>query len=100
MTRIMTENRQPGQIFVPGMAVGMLRVRRTGPQFEAHQADDVGAGIRQVIHTVGHNGNAAGQRADGGFSRKKQQVADDADNARQIAVGGTHRTVGSNCRDL
>ena len=65
-------DRQPGQILIPGMAVGMLRVRRARAEFEADEADDIGTGIGQVVHTVGGDGNAAGQYTDGDLAARQQ----------------------------
>lgn len=87
-------HRQPGQVLIPGMAVGMFGIRRAGPQLEANQTYDVGTGVGQVVQTVRRNGNTARQGTYGGFSRKKQQVADNTDHTRQVAVGGAHRLVG------
>ena len=42
-------NRQPGEIFIPRVAVGMLGISRARAELEADQADDVGAGVRQVV---------------------------------------------------
>lgn len=65
-------DRQPGQILIPGMAVGMLRVRRARAEFEADEADDIGAGIGEVVHAVGGDGNAAGQYTDGDLAARQQ----------------------------
>ena len=54
------------------MAVGMLRVRRACAELEADEADDIGAGIGEVVHAVGGDGNAAGQYTDGDLAARQQ----------------------------
>ena len=47
-------------------------VRRARAEFEADEADDIGAGIGQVVHAVGGDGNAAGQYTDGDLAARQQ----------------------------
>ena len=65
-------DRQTGQILIPGVAVRVLRVRRARAELEADEADDIGAGIGQVVHAVGGDGNAAGQYTDGDLAARQQ----------------------------
>lgn len=42
---------QGGEVFHPAVAEGMLRVGGRGGKLEAHQGDDGGAGVGQVVGT-------------------------------------------------
>ena len=84
---------QPRQIFIPGMAEGMLCVRGLAGQLEAHQTDHVGRGIRQVVQGICHDGNRAEQSAYGQLAQTQQQVACHAHPAGKVAVGGAHLRV-------
>ena len=42
-------NSQSGNVFIAGMAVGMLGIRRGAAQLKAHQTDHIAAGVRQVV---------------------------------------------------
>ena len=61
---------QPGQVFIPRVAVGMFRVCRACAELEPHKAYDIGTGVGEVVHAVCSDGNAAGQHADGDFSAR------------------------------
>ena len=79
---------QPGKVFVPGVAVGVLGVRGLGGQPEADEADDVGRSVRQVVQSICHDGDGAEQGAGNQFADAEQQIAGHADQAGQVAVGG------------
>ena len=75
------------QIFVPGVAVGVLFVRTFGRQTEAHEAHHVGRGVREVVQGVGHDGDGAEQRPRRQLAQTEQEIAGHAHEAGQIAVG-------------
>ena len=79
---------QPGKVFVPGVAVGVLGVRGLGGQPEADEADDVGRSVGQVVQSICHDGDGAEQGAGNQFADAEQQIAGHADQAGQVAVGG------------
>ena len=72
---------KPGQILIPRVAVRVLGIGRTRTQPKSDKADQIGACVRQVVQAVCRDGNTARKHADGCFTGKQQQVADDADNA-------------------
>ena len=76
------------QIFVPGVAVGVLFVRAFGRQTEAHEAHHVGRGVREVVQGIGHDGDGTEQRAHGELAQAEQNIAHHAHDAGQIAIGG------------
>ena len=76
---------QPGKVFIPGMAVGMVLVRRTLCQTEAKQGDDGAGGVGQVVHGVGGNGHGMGGQAHDELAGEQQQVAENAHNAGKNA---------------
>ena len=82
-------NGQAGQVFEPGVAEGMMLVGRLLRQVEAHQGDDGGAGVGEVVHGVGGDGNGAGQGTHCQLGGEEQQVADDADDAGKTARSST-----------
>ena len=84
---------KPCQILIPGVSVGMLGVGGTRPQPEADKADQIGACIRKVVQAVCRDGNAARKHTDSGFAGKQQQVAENADKAGKVAVGGANLAV-------
>ena len=84
---------QTRQIFIPGMAEGVLCVRGLGGQLEAHQTDHVGRGVRQVVQSICHDGNGAEQGAHGQLAQTQQQVARHTHPAGKVAIGGAHLRV-------
>ena len=75
------------QILVPGVAVGVLRIRGLGRQPEANEADHIGRGIRQVVQGVRHDGDGAKQGACQQLADTEQDIAGHAHQTGQIAVG-------------
>ena len=84
---------KPCQILIPGVSIRMLGIGGARPQPEADQADQIGACIRKVVQAVCRDGNTARKYADGGFAGKQQQVADNADKAGKVAVGGANLAI-------
>ena len=88
-------HRQPGQVLIAGVAIGVVVVGRFCCQLKAQQADHAGGRIRQVVQCVRHNGNAAEHRARRKLAQCQQQIAENAHAAGQFSVIGAHgRVVG------
>ena len=78
---------QTGQIFIAGVAVGMLGIRGLGGQPEADEADHVGRSVREVVQSIRHDGDGAEQGACQQLAQAEQQVAGHAHTAGKVAVG-------------
>ena len=65
----------------------MLRVGGRGGKLEAHQGDDGGAGVGQVVERVGQNGHAARQGSDGELRGEQQHVGRQPGGPGQPTVG-------------
>ena len=78
---------QTGQIFIAGVAVGMLGIRCLGSQLEADEADHVGRSVREVVQSIRHDGDGTEQGACQQLAQAEQQVAGHAHTAGKVAVG-------------
>ena len=76
----------PAEVFNPGVAEGMLFIRRLSGQLEAYQHDNGGAGIRQVVHGVRHNGQGVRKESGQKFDEEQQQVGGDPHSTRRTAA--------------
>ena len=81
-------HRQAGQVLEPGVAVGVVFVRRLFRQLKAQQRHHGAAGIGQVVHGIGGDGHRACQCADGQLAGEQHCIADDSHQASQTA--GSH----------
>ena len=81
---------QTGQVFKPGVAVGMFRVGGLLGKLESHQRHDGAGRVGQVVHGVGGDGNRAGQGADDDLSQKKEKIAENAHDPGQSTHSGAH----------
>ena len=79
---------QTGQVFKPGVAVGVFRVGGLFRQFEANQRHNGAGRVGQVVHGVSSDGNGAGQGADNDFPEEKEEIAENAHDPRQSTHGG------------
>ena len=76
----------PGEVLDAGVAKGVLFVGGLACQLKAHQHDDGGAGVRQVVHGVGHDGHTAGHQPRRQLDGKQQQIGGDAHGAGHLAA--------------
>ena len=86
---------QARQVFHARMAVGMLVVGRAGGQLESNERHDRAGRVRQVVDGVRRDRYAPGDRPGQKLEREQQKIADDAGHAREPAVSGADRRVGS-----
>jgi len=70
------------------MAKGMLLVCRTLCHAEAQQGDDGGSGVGEVVDAVTGDCNGAAGKADDQLEAGEKDVADNANDARQLADSG------------
>ena len=56
-----------GEVFRPAVAVGMLLVRLAPGDPGAHDGDDGGEGVGEIVDRVQHNGDGVGQQPDHGL---------------------------------
>lgn len=68
------------------MIVGMVSIGRLFCHFEANPADDAGSGVREVIYSIGSNGNMVGYGFGKKFAEEQKGVADNADFPRKFPV--------------
>ena len=84
---------EPRQILEAPVTVRMPRVRRALGELEPEQAHDVAGGIRQVVDSVGHDGDRTRCHADRALRQAEQYVADDAHRAGKLPVGAPDHRV-------
>ena len=89
------QHRHPhtGKIFVPGVAEGVPGVGGPGRQAEGRQGDHRAAGIREVVHPIGGDGNAAGDGPHQELPRRKEKIHHNPHDAPQAAVTPPHLRV-------
>ena len=81
---------QPRKIFISGVSIGMVCVRRLLCQTKAKESHHRGGCIRKVIHRIGNNRNRARQKPCHKLAEKQKPIAENADHTRQLTYIGTH----------
>ena len=89
---------QAGDVFIPGVAVGVVGIRRLLGHAEPQQGHHRGGRVREVVHPVGHKGHRPGKHPRQHLAQAQQGVAQDAHHPRQLshrqADGGGVRVLG------
>ena len=85
-----SRDHEAGYIFVAGVAVGMISVRRLLRHAEPQQRHQRRGSVRQIVDGVGDDRDRAGKQTGDKFSQEQQEIAYDSRHSRQLSDGGVN----------
>jgi len=82
---------QGGEGLELGVAVGMILVRRTGGQAEAHQANDIGGAVEERVQSVGGHAQGSCKEAVGTLDKGNKDIYyeyyyEEAPDSREVSA--------------